>query len=89
MPTKHLLIRGKVQGVFYRASAKNFAQDLKITGWIKNTDDGYVEALVSGTESQLENFIDWCKQGPPDAIVTHVHVEEITGQLFEKFSIYK
>ena len=69
MPTIHLLIEGKVQGVFYRATAKQIATQLGLTGWIKNTKDGNVEATVSGDELQLQNFAKWCKQGPDKAEV--------------------
>ena len=72
MPTTHLFIKGKVQGVFYRAAAKDIAHRLGVTGWIKNTDNGDVEAEVFGTEQQLKNFINWCKQGPDKARVSEV-----------------
>ena len=72
MPTTHLLIKGKVQGVFYRAAAKDIALRLGVTGWIKNTDNGDVEAEIFGSEQQLQNFINWCKQGPAKARVNEV-----------------
>jgi acylphosphatase len=87
MPTKHLLIKGKVQGVFYRASAKEAADGLGVTGWIRNTDNGDVEALVSGTEEQLTSFIAWCKQGPPAAVVRSVEVNDKEEKSFENFFI--
>ena len=58
MKTVHLLIKGNVQGVFYRATAKKMAYKLKITGWIKNTPNGDVEALASGEEATIDKFID-------------------------------
>ena len=61
MPTVHLLIKGKVQGVFYRASAKNIAKENGITGWIKNTKEGDVEAMISGSQEQVDMFIKWCR----------------------------
>ncbi len=48
--TVHLLIKGKVQGVFYRDTAKTTAKQLGVTGWVRNTPDGHVEALVTGGE---------------------------------------
>ena len=60
MPTVHLLIKGKVQGVFYRATAKTIAKENRVTGWIKNTKEGDVEAMVSCTKEQLEKFVAWC-----------------------------
>ena len=56
MPTVHLLIKGKVQGVFYRASAKEKAGGLKLTGWVKNTPAGDVEAVASSTEENVKEF---------------------------------
>ena len=72
MPTVHLLIKGKVQGVFYRATAKDKAAELGITGWIKNTDDGDVEAMVTGNDEAIKQFTQWCKRGPKNATVTSV-----------------
>lgn len=70
--TVRLLISGKVQGVFFRKSAKIEAEKLGITGWIKNLDDGTVEATVSGEEGRLKEFVVWCKKGPPFAGVKKV-----------------
>ena len=74
MPTIHLLISGKVQGVFYRASAKELAERLKINGWVKNTKEGDVEVLASGSDENLSKFAEWCKKGPSGANVTNVAV---------------
>lgn len=89
MPTKHLLIEGYVQGVFYRASARDMAEKLNLTGWVKNTTEGHVEAEVSGTESSIRAFIDWCKQGPPKAVVQKVIVTESEEKSFEGFTILR
>ena len=72
MVTMHLLIKGKVQGVFYRSTAAEKAAALKLNGWVKNTLDGAVEAMVSGSEEAVAQFIAWCRQGPPRAQVTDV-----------------
>lgn len=87
MATLHLLIKGKVQGVFYRASAKETADKLGITGWIKNTAAGDVEAVVTGREEQLQKFISWCKQGPARAIVSEVISTEQDEVYFKDFSV--
>lgn len=89
MPTKHLLIKGKVQGVFYRATAKDVAGKLGITGWIKNTEDGHVEAMVTGPELQLAQFINWCKQGPSRAVVASVGEKEVAGEIFDGFRVIR
>lgn len=76
MRTVHLLIKGKVQGVFYRASAKEKAEELGIDGWIKNTKEGFVEAVASGSNNTVQQFIDWCKRGPSKARVDDVVITE-------------
>lgn len=89
MPTVHLTVKGKVQGVFFRATAKDVAEELGLKGWVKNTDDGHVEAVVSGTEEQLQPFIQWCHQGPPKAVVTAVEVEQLPEQRFDAFRVIR
>ena len=76
MPAVHLLIQGKVQGVFFRASAKEVAEDLGISGWIKNTKEGAVECVADGAEAAIQQFVDWCKQGPSGARVDEVTVSQ-------------
>jgi acylphosphatase len=87
MPTVQLLIKGKVQGVFYRATAKQIANRIGINGWIKNTREDAVEATVSGTEEQLQKFISWCKKGPEKAVVDEVVVIEKEEISFDKFVV--
>ena len=87
MPTKRLIIKGRVQGVFYRATAKDVAEENGITGWVKNTAEGYVEIMATGSGEQLENFLQWCRQGPPRAQVTAIEQEELPEQGFDGFRI--
>ena len=89
MPTVQLLIKGKVQGVFYRATARQVANSIGITGWIRNTREGNVEATVSGTEEQLQKFIAWCKKGSEKAIVDEVVVIEKEETSFDKFVVVR
>lgn len=72
MATVHLWITGKVQGVFYRATAAELARKLHLNGWIKNTTNGAVEATVNGNEEAVAQFVAWCRRGPEKA-----HVEEV------------
>lgn len=74
MASMSLLITGKVQGVFYRASTQEQAQRLNLRGWVMNLPDGGVEVEAEGTKLSLESLVEWCKQGPPDARVDHVSV---------------
>lgn len=87
MPTVHLVIKGKVQDVFYRASSQIKAKSLGITGWVKNTDEGHVELLGSGSTEDIEALITWCKQGPPQAIVTDVIITSKDEVEFRGFEI--
>ena len=89
MPTIHLLIKGKVQGVFYRVTAKKIADKLKLTGWIKNTINDDVEATVTGGEEQLQQFINWCKKGPEKAKVEDVITTQETETPFNDFEIVR
>lgn len=83
------MITGKVQGVFFRASARERAQEKGITGWVRNTDEGHVEIMASGSESDLEQFIAWCRSGPRGAVVTDVNITQVAELEFEKFSIVR
>jgi acylphosphatase len=87
MNTIRLIITGRVQGVFYRKSAKEKADALNITGMVKNIAGGEVEIIASGTKEQLDNFIAWCKVGPPKAVVTKIEIGEQPLQLFLDFSV--
>lgn len=71
----HLLISGRVQGVYYRKNAKQEAKKLGLTGWVKNLPDRRVEVVAEGEEEKVEKFIDWCKKGPSLAIVRNVTIE--------------
>ncbi len=74
MTRAELTITGRVQGVFYRASARQEAMRLGIAGEIRNLPDGEVEAVVEGPREKLEEFIAWCWRGPPGACVDDVRV---------------
>ena len=89
MKTVRLVIKGKVQGVFYRATAKDVADLLGIKGWVKNLPDHNVEITATATEELLQKFIGWCKQGPPKARVDEVIVEELGPQAFSGFRIIR
>ena len=82
-----ILVSGKVQGVFFRDSAGKVAQNFNITGWIKNRQDGKVEAMISGEEKNVKAFVDWCKSGPERSKVEEVIVSSKEKTSFEKFEI--
>jgi acylphosphatase len=70
-----LRIHGRVQGVYYRASAQEEALRLGLSGWVRNRSDGSVEALVAGCDADVECFIRWAWQGPAAARVVDVEIQ--------------
>jgi acylphosphatase len=68
----HLIISGKVQGVFFRMETKRAADSHKVVGWVRNKADGTVEAVLEGDKSAVKQMIQWCHSGPPSAKVTDV-----------------
>jgi acylphosphatase len=89
MVCKRIIIRGRVQGVYFRASTKDKADELGITGEVRNLPDGGVEVLACGAESQLAKLIAWCHEGPTRARVEQVLVEELAERRFEGFKVVR
>ncbi len=87
MPTYHVMIKGKVQGVFFRATAKDVAVSAGVKGWVRNSSGGDVEAIISGTEDACRSFINWCETGPPLARVDEVIVTPNEESVFADFKI--
>lgn len=83
-----LSIQGQVQGVFYRQSTTETAVRLGLSGWTKNCSDGSVLAVFEGERVAVDAAIEWCRQGPPAAIVTDIEVKwlDFSGE-FEGFGI--
>lgn len=88
MVRAHLVIRGRVQGVWFRASARDRARELRATGWVCNCPDGSVEVVAEGEKEHVQRLITWCHKGPEGALVTDVEVEWQTyrGE-FREFSV--
>jgi len=68
----HIFIKGKVQGVFYRSWTKSTAESLGLTGWVKNLEDGRVEAMFEGEKEKVEQMIQKCRDGSKTSEVTHI-----------------
>lgn len=84
-----ILVSGRVQGVFYRASAKTKAEELGITGFVQNLPDGAVYIEAEGTDEVLDRFKTWCAEGPPRAHVERVEIKEAALQNFTSFAIHR
>lgn len=82
-------VAGKVQGVWYRAHTQQQAQQLGVTGWVKNLPDGRVEVLACGDEQQLKALQEWLWQGPPRAQVNAVTLTELGCDEYSDFQIIK
>lgn len=89
MPTNYIVVTGKVQGVFFRATAKQVARELELTGWVKNTGKDRVELMVTGPKDSLEVLVNWCRHGPPGADVAAIECIEKEETFFESFTIIK
>jgi acylphosphatase len=86
MKTQHLLIQGRVQGVWFRESMRREAKRLGVTGWVRNTPDGAVEAVVQGSAEAVDALIEWARSGPPMARVDGITLTGAAGHYrdFEK-----
>jgi acylphosphatase len=89
LQTMSIIVRGRVQGVYYRQSAKEKALELNITGVVKNLPNGEVYILATGTADQVNALIEWCWQGPRRAFVTDVDHQIQPLQQFDSFKIEK
>lgn len=88
MKRVHVIISGRVQGVFFRAETQRTAMNFNLAGWVRNTADGRVEAVFEGEDENVDKMIAWCHIGPPAARVQEVIAEEepYTGE-FRDFNI--
>ena len=84
MARLHLRVRGRVQGVFFRVSAVEQALDLRLTGFVRNRNDGSIEIVAEGPDDSLAALRAWCEHGPPGAIVQGI--EEIDEPPTGKFA---
>ena len=84
----HIIVHGRVQGVWFRAGTKEKADELGLLGWVKNRTDGTVEIHAEGEKLLLEKFITWCRIGTPAADVTSLDIDEVMVQEYKSFDIY-
>ena len=87
MVCKNVLIKGRVQGVFFRVSIKDKADQLNVKGWVKNLPNGNVEAVFEGDADKVKKLVDYCGIGPSGAMIKSVEVNEFESE--EKFDGFK
>ncbi len=84
----HLFVKGKVQGVFFRQALKVMAKKKNVSGWVRNLNDGRVEAVLEGEDIDVSSLVEWCHAGPANARVEDVEIrnEKYKGE-FSKFEV--
>lgn len=83
----HVIVRGKVQGVYFRANTQKTAESLDLAGWVRNRPDGSVEIHAEGEKAKLEKLIVWCRQGPPSAQVKDVEIKWVSAEGLRSFEV--
>ena len=83
----HVFVSGRVQGVYYRANTRDAAREHGVEGWVRNLDDGRVEAVFEGSRNAVESMVEWCHEGSPRADVRDVSAEYGEPEGLEGFEI--
>jgi len=84
---RRVIVSGQVQGVFFRDSTETEASRAGVAGWVRNRDDGTVEAVFEGPSEKVEELVGWCSGGPSGASVTDVSVTEEPPEGLEGFEV--
>ena len=84
----HIFVSGRVQGVFFRSNTAEKARELRLTGWVRNLEDGRLEAVFEGEEEKVKEIVKWAKRGPNLARVNSIEIlwEDYKGE-FNNFGI--
>ena len=83
----HVYVTGTVQGVFFRATTRDRAREIGVDGWVKNLDDGRVEAVFEGAEDSVESMIEFCHEGSSRADVTDVEISYENSEGVDGFEV--
>ena len=83
----HVYVSGRVQGVAFRDATRSQAEQLGLSGWVRNTQDGQVEAVFEGVPETVQQMIEWCKSGPSSADVEDVSVENEQPENLSGFEV--
>lgn len=87
MKRAEVVVRGAVQGVFFRAEARERARSLNLAGWVRNASDGTVQAVFEGDDERVESMVEWCRRGPGGARVDGIEVAWVEPVHEDGFSI--
>ncbi len=87
MTRKRVVVSGRVQGVFFRDTARRRAESAGVAGWISNRPDGAVEAVFEGDPAAVDGLVEFCRRGPSRAEVASVEVEEEEPEGLSGFSV--
>ncbi|MDT3435680.1 acylphosphatase [Haloarcula sp. 1CSR25-25] len=83
----HVFVSGRVQGVYYRATTRERAQKQGVDGWVRNLDDGRVEAVFEGPEADVEAMVEFCQEGSERANVTDLEIEDEDPEGIDGFEV--
>jgi acylphosphatase len=84
---KRVVVSGRVQGVWFRESTRRTAEAQGVRGWVRNNDDGTVEAVLEGPDDAVERVVDWCRRGPSRADVARVDVYDAAVEGLDAFIV--
>lgn len=87
MIRRRVIVHGRVQGVFFRDTARRMAQSRGLGGWVKNRPDGTVEAVFEGPADSVESMVRWCDDGPRGAVVERIEVKEEATEGLTEFRV--
>jgi acylphosphatase len=84
---RHVSVTGRVQGVFFRAWIREQADELGVTGWVRNCPDGRVDSHIEGEEAAVQQLLERLHRGPPSAQVEDVHLWDVELCDFDDFEV--
>ena len=83
----HIFVSGRVQGVSFRDATRSQAEQLGLSGWVRNTQDGQVEAVFEGDPDTVQQMVEWCKSGPSSADVEDLSVDNEQPENLSSFEV--
>ncbi len=89
MKTISITVSGHVQGVFFRQTTREIAEQLDVKGQVENLPNGDVYLIATGEQSQLDKLVAWCRKGPAKAVVENIVVKELEARSFDRFSVIR